>query len=219
MCENFPASGRPSGSAWRELVSRVGSFPLWLLIWLAALAVPFLGWHLVLALALAGWVSALLLAPGRHMGSKLLILALLGLIFWALMLGFLHWLNPANSLRPILNLAAWLALGLNLMLAKTPLALALPLSRKLRPLLGPARSSKLALSLVLLARLIPGLLSSALALKATIDHRAPHLPFRRRLGLWGGALLRSTFSQTDELARALLKRWPWYGPWDSAEKE
>lgn len=209
---------RPFGSAWREMAGRVDSFHLWVLIWLAALAVPFMPQPLIIALALGGWVSALILASGRHNGFRLPFLALLGLIFWALALGFLYWLNQADSMRPVLNLAAWLALGLNLMLAKTPLALALPLSQKLRPILGPLRSSKLALSLVLLTRLIPGLLSSALSLKTTIDRRVPHLPFRRRLTLWCGALTRATFSQTDGLARALLKRWPWHGPLDQLDK-
>ena len=121
----------------------------------------------------------------------------------------MHWLNPSSSLRLILNLSAWLGLGLNLMLAKTPLALALPLGQALSPIIGRVQSGKVALALALLSRLIPGLLATALEMKINIDRRFAGLSFRRRLTLWSGALLRATFSQSDDLARALLKRWPW----------
>lgn len=195
--------------AWRNFLARADSFNLWLFVWLAALAVPLAGWPWAAGTALAGWLSVGLLAPGRHHGRRLALMAALFLLFWGLTLLLIDCFSSSFRFRPILNLAAWLALGLNLMLAKTPLALTLPLSRRLAPVIGGNRAGKLALALTLLVRLIPGLLSSALDLKRTIDRRAPQLSFRRRLALWGRTLVRLSLSQTDDLARTLLKRWPW----------
>lgn len=197
------------GRAWRGLLTRLGSFYLWALVWLAALTVPFIAWPGVLVLALACCFSALLLAPGRHHGNRLLALAAVFFIFWALVMVLIRLFSPETSLRPVLNLAAWLSLGLNLMLAKTPLEISLPLGRALVPVLGRLKAQKLALSLALLARLIPGLLAAAVDLKRTCDRRARGLSFSRRLILWGRAMARTALSQTDDLARTLLKRWPW----------
>lgn len=196
------------GAGWRRLLARLGLGWLWLLIWLASLAVPFLPvWGLALVTA-AAWLSVAALAPARHQGWRLTAAALVFLGFWALLTGLIHLFQP-GSLRPVLNLAAWLALGLNLMLARTPLELALSTGRFLRPGLGRLNSQKLALALALLARLIPGLLASALKTRAALKYRAPELSPARRLALLGRALIRDTLAQAKDLSRALLKRWPW----------
>ncbi len=194
--------------AWRGLVRRVGAGRLWAAVWVLALAGPWLPPFLVVAMAAGGWLSALILAPGRFHGRRLTGLAALFFLFWSALLGLIHLIHP-SPLRPIVNLAAWLALGLNLMLAKTPLELALPAGRALAPILGRRRAQKLALALALLARLIPRLLGSALTLRLTVQYRAGHLSLHRRLVLWGGAIVHDAFSQSGELSRALLKRWPW----------
>jgi hypothetical protein len=177
-------------------------------VWLSALAVPFLEARPVLLMAALGWLSALALAKASFHGRRLVRLAFFFLLFWSLLMLLSHLLWP-STLRPVLNLAAWLALGLNLMLAKTPLELALAAGRGLRPLAGRLRAQKLALALALLARLIPAFLDSALKIRITVGRRAAGLPPTRRLSLWAAALVRAALSQTDELSRALIKRWPW----------
>ncbi len=184
----------------------------WVGVWAGSLAVPWLPPAGVGLLAALGWLMALLLAPGRFHGRKLLTSALLFLGFWAALLALIHLARPETPLRTIPNLAAWLVLGLNLMLAKTPLELALPLGQLLTPILGRRRAQQLALALALLARLIPRLLTSALAIQTTTQRRAGHLPLPRRLSLWGRAVLREAFNESEDLSRALLKRWPWAEP-------
>ncbi len=180
---------------------------LWAGIWILTLAVPF--WPPVWLGPLTGlmWLSVVSLAGGRFHGRRLVKLAVLFLIFWALVIGLTHLAYP-SSLRPILNLAAWLVLGLNLMLAKTPLELALSSGRLLQPILGPGRARSLSLALALLARLIPQFLATALDIKKTVDKRFAALPLTRRLALWAGGLVRVCLAQNEELSRALVKRWP-----------
>jgi len=193
---------------WSAAVSRLGIGRLWFIIWLSALAVPFLPIPALSCLTLLAWLSVDSLAPGRPQGRRLVLASLLFLFFWGLLTGLIHLLQP-TSLRPVLNLAAWLALGLNLMLAKTPLELALATGRFLEPWLGRLGSRKLALALALLARLIPGLLASALKTRAAVNYRAAKLSLARRLILMGRSIIRDTLAQSNDLSRALLKRWPW----------
>ena len=195
-------------AAWRRLMSRLHTGLFWLAVWLGAALVVFLDPRIVVILSVLGWLSALILAPARFHGPRLVRLAALFLLLWGLVLGLTHLAYP-SSLRPVLNLAAWLALGLNLMLAKTPLDLALTASRLLTPLLGRLRAQKLALALALLARLIPNLLFSALKIKTSVDCRAAGLPLSTRLSIWGRAVIRDALAQTDDLSRTLIKRWPW----------
>jgi biotin transport system permease protein len=108
-----------------------------------------------------------------------------------------------------MNLAVWMNLGLLLVLAKTPLELALAAANLLGPIMGRSRAQKLALALALLTRLIPALLASALALRTVLGRRAAGLPLYRRMSLWGRGLVRDALGQSEELARALTKRWPW----------
>jgi biotin transport system permease protein len=130
-------------------------------------------------------------------------------LFWSLVLLLAHLaLNPVG-LKPVLNLAVCLNLGLLLVLAKTPLELALAAAGLLGPVLGRTRAQKLALSLALLTRLIPALLASALALRAVLGRRAAGLPLLRRMRLFGRGLVRDALGQSEDLARALTKRWPW----------
>ena len=117
-------------------------------------------------------------------------------------------LHP-TTLRPALNLAIWLNLGMILVLARTPLELALAAADLLSPLLGRAKAQKMALALALLIRLIPALLASALSLRAVLSRRAAGLPLTRQLSLGGRNLIRYALGQSEELARALTKRWPW----------
>ncbi len=193
---------------WRQAMRKVDTGLLWGGIWLAALAVPFVTPRWLAGFSGLAWLSALALAPGRHHGRRLMGLAAGFLAAWSVLLLLVHLAYP-SSLRPILNLSAWLALGLNLLLAKTPLDLALTLARRLAPVLGRPRSQKLALALALVARLIPGLLASALEIRTSLNRRAAGLPLTTRLSLWGRTLIRDSLAQTDELARSLSKRWPW----------
>lgn len=186
----------------------MGVGPLWVIIWVGALIVPFLPSASLAALASGAWLSALMLAPGRWDGFRLLKMATIFLVVWSAFAGLIHLVYP-TSLRPIGNLGAWLGLGLNLMLAKTPLELALEAGRLLSPILGRLRAQKLALALALLARLIPRLLDSAININITVSRRAFGLPLRRRLTLLAQTILRDSLSQNEELSRALLKRWPW----------
>lgn len=198
---------RPA-QAWASALSRLPAGGLWLTVWLAALAVVWLPAAILAPLAALAWLSALVLAGQGRRGRRLTAAAFFFLAFWALLSWVISLVWPA-SLRPVLNLAAWLPLGLHLMLAKTPLELALSAAAAFRPLLGRANSQKLALALALLARLIPGLLISALDIRAVINQRAPGLSPARRLSLWGRALIREALAQPDDLSRVLLKRWPW----------
>ena len=195
-------------AGWRKFIRGVGVGPLWAVIWLTALAVPWVEIRWLVPAAALGWLSALALALGRPHGPRLVKLAAGFWLFWAVFLGLAHLLRP-SSLKPVANLAVWLALGLNLMLAKTPLELALPAGRLLAPVVGRRAGQKLALSLALLARLIPRLLAAALDIKSVVNRRAGHLPLIKRLTLWGRALVRDAQAQNEELARALVKRWPW----------
>lgn len=193
---------------WRRLMRRTPTGLLWPAVWLGALGVVWIEPRPLAVLSGLGWLSALMLAPGRYHGRRLIKLAALFLILWGLVLGLTHLAYP-STLRPVLNLSAWLALGLNLMLAKTPLELALPAGRLLTPVLGRLRAQKLALALALLARLIPSLLFAALTSKITIDRRAGGLPLTARLSLWSRNIIRNSLVQTNDLSRTLVKRWPW----------
>jgi len=183
---------------------------LWAAVWLAALAAPWLPTP-ALALALPPlWASNVRLADRRPRGRRLILAAVWFWLFWSLLLLLAHLaLDPAAGLRPILNLAVWLNLGLLLLLAKTPLELALAAAGLFGPLAGRARAQKLALALALLTRLMPALLASALALRTVLGRRAAGLPLSRRMTLWGRSLVREALGQNEELARALTKRWPW----------
>ncbi len=189
----------------RKLISSMPILALWLIVWGATLAVHFLPSEGVLVIAFLSWLVALILAPGRFQGWRLLKAAALFLATWLVLLalGQLFW---PSSWRSALNLAAYVALGLILILAKTPLQWAWGSSRLLAPLLGEKRAQKLALALALLARQIPSLIQTALSLKKTIDRRASHLPFQRRLSLWARTFLRESFHQAEELALTLTKR-------------
>lgn len=187
----------------------LGVGPLWAAVWLSALAVPFIEARWLVLAAVPGWLSALTLSPVRLHGRRLVKLAALVLLFWTVFLGLAALLPGPGSLKPAVNLSVWLALGLNLMLAKTPLELALPAGRLLTPVIGRRAGQKLALSLALLARLIPRLLAAALDIRTVVDRRAGGLPLIKRLTLWGRAVLRDSLGQSEELARALAKRWPW----------
>lgn len=201
-------TNEPVRSFWPATVANLGVGWIWLLIWLAALAVPFLPVPWLMTLTALAWISVAGLAPGRYQARRLVGAALLFLLFWSLLTGLFYFIHY-TSMRPVLNLAAWLALGLNLMLAKTPLELALFTGRVLRPFLGRFNSHKLALSLALLAHLIPGLLDSALKIRSNVNYRAAQLPLTGRLILLSRSLIRNTLSQSDDLSRSLAKRWPW----------
>lgn len=205
---NGSAPLNPVSRFWIPALARLGVGRLWVIIWLAALAVPFCPVPWLALLTVAAWLSVAALAPGRHQAGRLIAAAFIFMFFWSLLTGLFYFLH-STSMRPVLNLAAWLALGLNLMLAKTPLELALTTGRFLQPFLGRLNSQKLALALALLARLIPGLLASALKIRGTVNYRAAHLPWTRRLLLMGRTLIRDTLAQSDDLSRSLLKRWPW----------
>lgn len=195
-------------SYWRKFMRGLAPGYLWASVWLISLAVPFMDSALVAAGAALGWLSALALAPGRHHGLRLVKLAASFFCFWAIFLTAVYLVRP-TTLKPILNLSVWLALGLNLMLAKTPLELSLSTGQLLAPIVGRRRSQKIALSLALLARLIPRLLETTLTIRATIQSRVPELPLSRRLTLGGRAIIREALTQNEHLARALVKRWPW----------
>jgi biotin transport system permease protein len=149
------------------------------------------------------------LAAGRPQGRRLILAAAGFWLFWSLLLLLAHLALSPAGLKPALNLAVWLNLGLLLILAKTPLELALASVALLGPIMGRPRAQKLALALALLTRLIPALLASALALRTVLGRRAAGLPLYRRMSLWGRGLVRDALAQSEELARALTKRWPW----------
>ncbi|MDR1920703.1 MAG: hypothetical protein LBS31_03050 [Candidatus Adiutrix sp.] len=193
---------------WRWLLKKTRTGGLWFFVWLSALAVPFSPPVGLVCFSALLWSSALALAPGKIYGRRLTGAAVIFILFWSLFI-FLSRLLQPGSLRPVLNLIAWVGLGLHLMLIKTPLELAALLADFTTPLLGSRRADKLALSLALLARLIPRLLDSALALRATLKKRASGLPLTARLSLWGRAVMREGLRQSEDMAQALLKRWPW----------
>lgn len=193
---------------WRNLVKGASVPCLWSAVWLAAISVPFLPPACLAVFAVSAWLSAAVLAPARFQGKRLLAMAALFWILWGALLAVMHMLSP-SSLRPAGNLALWLPLGLHLMLAKTPLELALATGRLLRPFLGPVNSQKAALALALLSRLIPRLLVSAMSIKLVVKRRGAGLSVARRLVVWAGAMIRESMQWNEESARALLKRWPW----------
>jgi len=191
------------------LIRRLPLPGLWAAVWLAALAVPLLP-PLTLALALPPLLASIVqLASGRPQGRRLILAAAWFWLFWSVLLLLAHLALRPTGLKPALNLAAWLNLGLFLILAKTPLELALAAAGLLSPIMGRTRARKLALALALLTRLIPALLASALSLRTAVSRRAAALSLPRRLTLWGRGLVREALGQSEELARALAKRWPW----------
>jgi len=182
---------------------------LWAFVWLAALAVPWLpSQYLALALPPLLLIVARLV-PGRPRGRRLALAAAGFWLFWSLIFLLAHLVLRPTGLRPILNLSAWLALGLILILTWTPLELALAAAKVFHPVLGWPRAQKLALALALLTRLLPNLLASALIFRTVLSRRAAGLPLTRRLALLGRSLIRETLSQGEDLARALAQRWPW----------
>ena len=194
---------------WSQLTKKIPTTILWVLIWVSAWVVPFLSAATVALLAECAWLSALALAPFRYSGPRLVKLAIIFLIIWSTLMGLLHLSDPAASLRPALNLAAWLPLGLNLILSRTPLEIALTIGRLLVPILGLLKAQKLALALALLTRLIPRFLSSAIAINTIVKHRTVGLPLTKKLPLLARAIIRDVFSQNEDLSRTLIKRWPW----------
>ena len=191
------------------LIRRLPLPGLWAAVWLAALAVPWLP-PPVLALALPPLLASnVQLASGRPQGRRLILAAAGFWLFWSFLLLLAHLALRPTGLKPVLNLAVWLNLGLFLILAKTPLELALAAAGLLSPITGRTRARKLALALALLTRLIPALLASALSLRTVVGRRADGLSRPRRLTLWGRGLVREALGQSEELARALAKRWPW----------
>jgi len=197
--EKFPAA----------LIRRFPILGLWATIWLTALSVPWLP-PSILALSLPLLlVSVTRLTPGRPQGRRLVLAAAWFWLFWSLLMLLAHLILHPTGLRPALNLAIWLNLGLILVLAKTPLELALAAADLSSPLLGRLRAQKMALALTILIRLIPALLASALTLRSVLGRRAAGLPLTRRLSLWGRNMLRDALGQNEYLARALTKRWPW----------
>ncbi|MDR2724816.1 MAG: hypothetical protein LBC90_01860 [Candidatus Adiutrix sp.] len=194
------------------MTSHIRRFPLpglWAALWLIALAVPYLPYP-ALALALPPLLlSTVRLAPGRPQGRRLILAAAGFWAFWSLLMLLAHLILRPTGLRPTLNLAVWLNLGLILVLARTPLELARSAAILFSPLLGRPRAQKLALTLALLTRLIPALLASALTFRAVLGRRAASLPLTRRLNLWGRNLLRDTLGQSEDLSRTMAKRWPW----------
>ncbi|UQZ91106.1 hypothetical protein C4J81_18545 [Deltaproteobacteria bacterium Smac51] len=196
------------GLFWRGCLKKTPTVVLWVIIWTAALLVPWVPGDWLFPFAAVVWMSALILAPGKIYGRRLLKAAIVFALIWSLiMLGL--FLAGSGGLLPVIRLWVWLGLGLHLMLAKTPLELAIPVGRLTAPVIGHIRAQKLALALALTARLIPRLLDSAIKIKASLDLRASSLPLIRRMALWGRAIMRDSFSQSEELARALVKRWPW----------
>ena len=190
-------------------IRRLSIPTLWVTLWLTALAVPWLPPPL-LALALPPLMfSVIRLAPARPQGRRLVLAAACFWLFWSLLMLLAHFFSPKTDLRPSLNLAVWLNLGLILVLAWTPLELALAAADLSSPLLGRVRAQKMALALALLIRLLPALLASALTLRTVLSRRTAGLSLTRRLTLWGRNLIRNALGQSEELARALAKRWPW----------
>jgi len=205
-------SAGPGPESFQFPAAQIRRLPLpalWAAVWLAALAVPWLP-PPALALALPPLLTSIFqLAYGRPRGRRLVLAAAWFWLFWSVLLLLAHLaLNP-TGLKPALNLAVWLSLGLLLVLARTPLELALAAAGLLGPVIGRPRAQKLALALALLTRLIPALLASARSLRIVLGRRAASLPLPRRMTLWGRGLVRDALGQSEELARALAKRWPW----------
>lgn len=189
---------------FRKFMKKIPSLWLIIVIWALAFCLPRLPLSYLIPFNALLWLSAALLAPGKIYGFRLLRAALFFAGMWSLVIFSLS-LFGAADLIAMARLWGFLALGLHLMLAKSPLELALPVSA-LGPVIGGLRARKLALALALMARLLPRLIASALKIKKTLDLRAARLPLKRRVALWGGALMRDSFSQGEEVARALFKR-------------
>jgi len=204
-----PAAQGPGTVKPFPLIRRLPPPGLWAAVWLAALAVPWLPPPALLLALPPLLASVVQLASGRPRGRRLILAAAWFWLFWSVLLLLAHLTLRPTGLKPALNLAVWLNLGLLLVLAKTPLELALAAAGLLGPLIGRARAQKLALALALLTRLIPALLASALSLRVALSLRAAALPRPRRMALWGRGLVREALGQSEELARALTKRWPW----------
>jgi energy-coupling factor transporter transmembrane protein EcfT len=195
---------------YRRVIAKIPPLAFLGLIWAAAFIMPGLGMPYLGAAAVVLWLSAAFLAPGKMYGRRLMKAAFLCAVTWSIFLALLHLIGSA-ALEPIPRLWAFMALGLHLMLAKSPLDLALPLGRLLAPVIGRVRAQKVALALALTARLIPRLLEAAFSIQRSLSLRCPKLSRAKRIALWGKAIMRDSFARSEEMARALVKRWPWPG--------
>jgi hypothetical protein len=113
--------------------------------------------------------------------------------------------NPAE-------LAAKMALGLHLILLWTPMELGGALKSFLRLFIGEKRAGLLAMALVVILKVLPGMALETQKLKETLGTRADRLSGLSRLVLLGRGLLRLEGQRSEEMARALLSRHGTAGP-------
>lgn len=150
-------------------------------------------------------LSATLLALSRPSFEALVKASLVFWLYWttfSLYLALFGWANPKNPA----DLAVKLALGLHLILVWTPMELGRSLKTFLSIFLGNKRASLVALGLVLILKVLPGMVDHAGKLKQTLDHRADKLSHFSKLLLLSRNLLRLESQRSDELIRALRSR-------------
>jgi hypothetical protein len=95
--------------------------------------------------------------------------------------------------------------GLHLILIWTPWQLCLTFLFFFKPF-GEKRARKTALALSIILKILPEIMEDGLNLKKTMVARKIKGSFARKFILWAEALITLTFSKTDSLTRALLKR-------------
>ncbi|MDR2388107.1 MAG: hypothetical protein LBE80_11085 [Deltaproteobacteria bacterium] len=150
-------------------------------------------------------LSAVLLALGRPSFEALVKAALLFWLYWttlAIYLALFGWANPKNPA----DLAVKLALGLHLILLWTPMELGGALKKFLSVFIGAKPASLIALGLVIILKVLPGLVDQANRLKQTLDSRANKLSHFSKLLLLSRNLLRLQSQISEELVRALRAR-------------
>jgi hypothetical protein len=189
---------------WRSVLRVPGVYISLVMIWLAGLffhsfsgPVPFVAPLLI--------VSTVILALGRASFEALVKSAMVFWLYFTILTLYLTLFGLANPGNPA-GLAVKLALGLHPILLWTPMELGRAFQGLVRIFIGDRRAGHLALCLVVILKLLPGLMIETQKLKRTIGLRGEHLPFFQKLTLLTRNLLRLESQRTDELVRALMAR-------------
>ena len=188
---------------WRNFLRRIPPLLIWALLFLAAWPVKILGCQSLLLFGSLFWLNAFVLAWGRPLKKRLLATAAFFLIIWALLILILNFEAAPNFISKFFY---GLSLGLNLMMAVSPIKLSKDFARLCRPVFGEKNSFKLAVAVTLLVKLIPLFISSALEIKTTLQKRCLKLSLKEKIVLWAKSLIRQSQAQEEALARAILKR-------------
>jgi biotin transport system permease protein len=132
--------------------------------------------------------AVLSLAAERPLGRDMVRSLAFFVLFWVGIKVGVEWVTGmawqdavADGLVLALRLAVLLLLGLGLALSSSARSLGLAVSWLLRPVIGPERGWRIALSLSLMVHFLPLCLSTLAQVKAAYGSRCPHCSLARRV--------------------------------------